>query len=81
MNIPHAAVAGGTAAAAAMGEITVVVDVTAEVVGSNHVVVVEDDKADSAGVELILMIRMDKEFVEELRDFGIPWWDTDLVEG
>ena len=72
MNIPHVAVAGGTAAAAAVGEITVVVDVTAEVVGSNHVVVVEVDKADSAGVELILMIRMDKEFVEELRDFGIP---------
>lgn len=78
MNVPHVEDAGSTAAVA---EITVVVDVTVEVVDSNQVVVV-DNKADGAGVALILFLGMYTEFVEELRglEFPILRWDIELVE-
>lgn len=81
MNIPHVEDAGSKAAVA---EITVVVDVTVEVVDSNQVVVVVvvDNKADGAGVALILFLGMYTEFVEELRglEFPILRWDIELVE-
>lgn len=81
MNVPHVEDAGSTAAVA---EITVVVDVTVEVVDSNQVVVVVvvDNKADGAGVALILFLGMYTEFVEELRglEFPILRWDIELVE-
>lgn len=78
MNVPHVEDAGSTAAVA---EITVVVDVTVEVVDSNQVVVV-DNKADGAGVALILFLGMYTDFVEELRglEFPILRWDIELVE-
>lgn len=77
MNIPHVEDAGSKAAVA---EITVVVDVTVEVVDSNQVVV--DNKGDRAGVALILFLGMYTEFVEELRglEFPILRWDIELVE-
>lgn len=80
MNVPHVEDAGSTAAVA-VAEITVVVDVTVEVVDSNQVVVV-DNKADGAGVALILFLGMYTEFVEELRglEFPILRWDIELVE-
>lgn len=81
MNVPHVEDAGSTAAVA---EITVVVDVTVEVVDSNQVVVVVvvDNKGDRAGVALILFLGMYTEFVEELRglEFPILRWDIELVE-
>lgn len=81
MNVPHVEDAGSKAAVA---EITVVVDVTVEVVDSNQVVVVVvvDNKADGAGVALILFLGMYTEFVEELRglEFPILRWDIELVE-
>lgn len=81
MNVPHVEDAGSTAAVA---EITVVVDVTVEVVDSNQVVVVVvvDNKGDRAGVALILFLGMHTEFVEELRglEFPILRWDIELVE-
>lgn len=83
MNVPHVEDAGSTAAVA-VAEITVVVDVTVEVVDSNQVVVVVvvDNKADGAGVALILFLGMYTEFVEELRglEFPILRWDIELVE-
>lgn len=77
MNVPHVEDAGSKAAVA---EITVVVDVTVEVVDSNQVVV--DNKGDRAGVALILFLGMYTEFVEELRglEFPILRWDIELVE-
>lgn len=84
MNIPH--LGDGAGGTAAVGEITLVVDVTAEVVVYDNQMVLwvaaaaVDDKGDSAVGALIQFLGMDTEFVDEFGDLPVLKWDTESKE-